>query len=108
MKMNKFCQLFLTCANQSEAEKITRLLLNKHLAACVKQASVESKYLWEGEVEESEEVLLIMDSEESLFGQIEQEVANLHSYDTFVLQAIPVSKISKKAETWLNKSLNHG
>ncbi len=33
--------------------------------------------------------------------QKEAEVAKIHSYETFVLTATPITKISKKAENWL-------
>ena len=38
------------------------------------------------------------------FEQVEEEVAKLHSYDTFVLQSVLVTKISKKAKEWLTKA----
>ena len=44
-----------------------------------------------------------MESREDLFDEVEREVAKLHSYDTFVLEAVPISKISQKAEDWLKK-----
>jgi uncharacterized protein involved in tolerance to divalent cations len=46
-----------------------------------------------------------MDSRLDLFDQIESEVAKLHSYDTFVLTSVPVTKISKKALAWMEKEL---
>lgn len=104
--MKNFCQLWLTCADKTEAEKITKALLEKHLVACAKQVPVSSDFLWQGKVDHNDEILLIMDSREDLFDQIEAEIARLHSYEIFVLQAIPISKISKQAEVWLKDSLN--
>jgi len=42
-----------------------------------------------------------------LFDKIEAEVTKLHSYETFVLEAVPVSRISKSAQEWLNRELKN-
>lgn len=100
------CQLWLTCANQKEADKIAEVLLQKRLVACVRQVPINSAYRWKGKMESSNEVLLMMESREDLFKKIESEILKLHSYDTFVLSATPTEKISKAAEAWLTKELN--
>ncbi|MDQ5972526.1 MAG: periplasmic divalent cation tolerance protein [Patescibacteria group bacterium] len=103
--MTGFCQLWLTCANSAEADKVSQALLDLKLAACAKQVSVDSSFLWKGQKDNNHETLLVMDSREDLFEKVEREVAKLHSYETFVLQAIPVSKLSKDAQTWLEQEL---
>jgi periplasmic divalent cation tolerance protein len=101
-----FCQLWLTCENTVEADKIAQVLLDKHLVACAKQTSVDSHFLWKGQRASNQEILLVMDSRQDLFDAVEKEVAKLHSYDTFVLQAVPVVKVSEQATKWLQKELN--
>lgn len=105
--MNKttFCQLWLTCANTVEADTIAQALLDDHLVACVKQTAVNSTFWDKARKESEEEVLLIMDSRQDLFEAAEDTVAKLHNYDTFVLQAIPVLAVSKRAQAWLNEEL---
>ena len=100
---NDFCQLWLTCKDKEEASKIANTLLVKHLAACVHKIPISSEFRWKGKINSSKEVLLQMDSREDLFSEVEREVGKLHSYDTFVLEAVPISKISQKAEDWLKK-----
>ncbi len=107
MSKPNFYQLWLTCADKQEADKIANTLLVKHLVACAKQISVSADYRWQGKIDKSDEILLLMESREDLFDEIEREVAKLHSYDTFVLEATPVYKISKKAEKWLNEELKN-
>ena len=106
--MNKFCQLWLTCADKKEADKITNTLLVKHLVACVRQTPVSSDFHWQGKIEHNNEVLLQMESKLELFDEIEAEVKKNHSYDTFVLEATPISRISKKADKWLKTELKNG
>lgn len=99
--MTDYCQLWLTCEDKAEANKIARSLLEKHLIACARQVPVTSDYLWEGKIDHSEEIMIMMESRLSLFDKVEREVSKLHSYDSFVLEAAPVSRISRKAASWL-------
>jgi len=105
--MPEFCQLWLTCANKKEADKIANTLLAKHLVACARQMPVVSDYRWQGKIEHEAEMLLVMTSRVDLFDQIEHEVTQLHSYDTFVLEAVLVERVSKKAKEWLTKELKN-
>ena len=105
--MTKLCHLWLTCADKKEADKISEVLLKKRLVTCVRQMPVSSAYWWKGKIEKSEEVLLMMESRENLFDQIEREVAKLHSYETPSLTATPVSQISASAKKWLNEGFKN-
>ncbi len=101
----KPCLLFLTCANDREAEKIAVSLLDKKLVVCTKRTNVKSAYRWKNKIEKANEVLLIMDSVEENFKKVEKEVAKLHSYDTFVLTSSPVTQVSKNVKNWLENGL---
>ena len=105
--MSDFCQLWLSCKDAKEASKIADVLLSNKLVACSKQILVKSSFHWQGKIEGSDEILLMMESRADLFDQIEEAVTKLHSYDTFVLEAVPVSKVSTKAEKWLTQELKN-
>jgi len=103
--MTKYCQLWLTVGNRQESELIGNILLSKHLVACVREIPMESKFWWRGKIDISKEILLQMESRLDLFDKIEAEVSKTHRYDTFVLEATPLVKISKKAAEWLKSEL---
>ena len=105
--MNEYCLLYLTCANSKEALSITTVLLSKKLIACAKQMPVGSNFIWEDNLEHDDEVLLIMDSRMDLFEEVQAEVTQLHSYQIFVLQAVPLIKINADAALWLKESLKY-
>ncbi|MBI2592345.1 divalent-cation tolerance protein CutA [Candidatus Saccharibacteria bacterium] len=104
---DNFCQLWLTCADKAGANKIAKTLLDKRLVACVRQIPVASDFHWRGKIQHANEIMLLMESRGDLFDEIEREVAKLHNYDTFVLEATPVTKISKKAGQWLKGELKN-
>lgn len=103
----KVITLFLTCANKVEADEISKSLLTKRLVVCIKKTTVTSSFLWKGKIDNSEEVLLIMDSVEEKFAEIEKEVRKMHSYETFVLVANPVVKFSKGVEKWIEEEISN-
>ena len=105
MAKHDFCQLWLTVGSKEEADRIANTLLVKHLVACVRQIPLSSSYRWKGKIEHSDEILLQMESRGDLFEEVEAEVNKLHAYDTFVLEATPVTKISKSAAKWLKSEL---
>ena|SRR3989344_5964270 len=97
--------LFLTCADEREADEITDALLRKKLVVCIKKTKVESSFLFKGKTDAADEVMLIMDSIEKNFSAIENEVRKIHSYETFVLLASPVIKSSKGINGWIKTEL---
>lgn len=100
-----YCQVWLSCADEPEAKKISDVLLKKRLIACAKQMPINSTFHWKGGTDSSNEILLVMESREDLFEEIETEVARLHSYETFVLQAVSLSRLSSGAQEWLDDNL---
>mgnify|MGYP001552497739 CR=1 FL=1 len=105
MGKNNFVELVLTCGSWQEAQKIADHLLQQRLVACVEFMEIKSKYWWEGRLDEAKEVKLIMETVADNFAKVEAAVGKLHSYDTFVLQMIPIAKLSKAAAGWLKKEV---
>ncbi len=97
--------LLLTCANNKEAGNIAKSLLKNKLIVCAKRTPVSSSFFWENSIDSEEEVLLIMETKYENFEKVEKEVKKLHSYDTFVLVALPVTKMSKGVKKWMKEGL---
>lgn len=60
-----------------------------------------------GKIVDGQKSMLLMESLAENFDKIEAEVAKIHSYDTFVLQSISMTQVSKQTEAWLQETL-HG
>lgn len=97
--------LLLTCKDQTEADDITKALLNDRLIVCSKSVPVKSQFFWKGNIDRDDEVLVVMESNESKFKQIEKVVRSLHSYEQFVLVGFPVTQMASGVEKWLNDGL---
>lgn len=93
-----------TCRDSVEAERISRAILEKRLAACVNIVPVRSRYVWKGSIEEAEEDLLIIKTRGDKFRQVEKLVKAMHSYEVPELIALKVLKGSKPYLDWLLES----
>ena len=106
MKIN-FVELVLTCGSWQEAQRIADDLLEKRLVACVEFMEIKSKYHWRGKVDEAKEIKLIMETIADNFAKVETAIRALHSYETFVLQMIPIAKLSNDASKWLLNNVDY-
>jgi len=71
-----------TEADAAQAEALARQLLERKLAACVALRPLTSLYWWQGRLERSQEVQLLIKSRASLLADLDAAVHRLHSYST--------------------------
>src|SRR5215210_4693837 len=89
--MKDFIVIYVTVSSAEEGERIARALVEARLAACVNRiAAVRSTYRWQGQVEQSDEQLLIIKTSKELFAAVQTQVRGLHSYSVPELIALPV------------------
>ena len=102
----QFRLVLVTCPSLPEARKISRSLLQKHLAACVNihTAPVESIYRWRGKIETAREHLLLIKTTALRLKSLEREVLRLHSYETPEFLVLPISSGSRSYLSWLSDS----
>src|SRR5881392_756001 len=98
--------VFSTCGSAEEAERIARLLLDQHLAACVSVLSpVRSFYRWEGAIRDTVEWLLVIKSSRSLFDQLRAVLESAHSYELPEVLALPVIAGAPNYLAWVDAEL---
>lgn len=97
--------LYLVCPNEEEAGRITEILFEKKLIACAKKLPVKSAFKWKGELNKADEIVLLLETEDSFFDTIESEVRKIHSHKTFILASIPVGQTSEGVTEWLKEEL---
>jgi len=98
--------VLMTTGTKQEAQKIVRLLLDKHLVACANiLGPVESQFWWQGKIEKASEFLVLMKSDEKIFEQLSKAIKEMHSYETPEILALPIVKGWPPYLEWLNVSL---
>lgn len=94
-----------TAPDLETARKIASELVSRRLAACVNLApGIESIYRWQGALESSHEVLLIIKTLADKHDQTLKALTELHPYDTPEGIAIPISSGLEKYLSWLSGS----
>lgn len=96
--------LYVTCANEQEARTIAGALLEKQLIACANLLPpITSIYRWEGKLETSQEVVLLLKTRSALFGAVEREVMAMHSYECPCLIALDVTHAHAAFLQWVRE-----
>ena len=94
--------VFVTASSLEEAEKIARILVEKGLAACANILSpVRSIFVWEQNLTEETEVLLMFKTKRDLFGHLAEEVKKLHSYNLPEIIALPILAGTEDYLNWI-------
>jgi periplasmic divalent cation tolerance protein len=96
--------VFVTCESKEQAEKIAESVVTDKLAACVNVLpGIRSCYVWERKLTWSDEVLLIMKSTRGRFGQLQEKVKSLHSYEVPEIVSMPIQEAFDKYLAWIDK-----
>ena len=98
--------VFTTWAEIADAERLARALVAGRFAACVNVVPrVRSFYHWKGEIESSEEFLLIVKTSRDLFPALCAEMEKLHPYEVPELLALPVVAGAENYLSWFQANL---
>ena len=101
--MTKFTQM---AANEDEAGRIARALVEERLAACVNIVGpVHSVYRWRGTIENASEYMLVIKTSMRHFSKLEGRVRELHSYEVPEIVAVTLAAGSKPYVAWLAESI---
>ena len=84
--------IYMTAGNKDEATKIGKELVTSRLAACVNILDdMNSFYLWQGEIQDDREVVMIAKTTEERIPQLIEKVRSMHSYDCPCIVSLPVA-----------------
>jgi periplasmic divalent cation tolerance protein len=98
---------FVTAPDVKMGRKLAKSILERRLAACVNLVTgVESHYWWQGKLDRSSEVLLIIKTTKAKLPSLEKLVLLLHPYDTAEVIAFPLKASTPKYLRWLLESVS--
>ncbi len=85
-----FIFVYITNPSEEVAEQIARSLLQQRLIACANLLPIKSMYHWEGNIENSQEVVLIAKTTEDHYPSICRWIAEQHPYQVPCVARLPV------------------
>jgi len=95
-----------TTPDRESAELIANTLVTEKLAACVNiLPGVTSVYSWQGAIEQSEELLLIIKTSQTVWPMLEAQIQALHPYELPEIVAVPIKTGEAEYIQWLENSI---
>lgn len=95
-----------TVARQSQARKLAKALLAERLCACVSiLPRLESLYWWNGRIEASAELLVLLKTTRRRLKSLERRLGELHPYEIPEILALEPYRISPAYARWLSASV---
>ncbi|MBD2666555.1 divalent-cation tolerance protein CutA [Richelia sinica] len=95
---------YVTLNNAEEARTIGRKLLAEKLAVCVNWYPITCAYIWQGEINEEPEVVLIIKTQAGYGSEIEKVIRQNINYTNFIAEISP-SSINQGFLDWLNAEI---
>lgn len=93
-----------TCPDSESGTRIANALVEEALAACVNiLPGLTSVFQWEGKLETSTEVLLIIKTRRSLYRPVERRILELHPYELPEIIAVPIEKGLEAYLNWIDR-----
>ncbi len=101
--------VYMTAANRSEAEQVGKALIESRLAACVNILdSMQAMFWWGGQVEKDSETVLLAKTRVGLVGRLNAKVAEVHSYETPCVVAVPIIDGNPEFLQWIHDETADG
>ncbi|OQW94635.1 MAG: hypothetical protein BWK79_05240 [Beggiatoa sp. IS2] len=102
-KDHNYLLLLTTCPNMEVARALAQHLLENHLVACVNMLPhIHSMYLWQDQIMNDAEALLLFKTRREHYATIEQILSQKHPYDVPELIAIPIVTGLPRYLAWID------
>ena len=96
--------LYVTTEKLDEAWRIGQALVTERLAACANVLpGMQSCYMWEGKLTQSNECVLILKTRESLVDRATARIKTLHSYSIPCVVALPILGGNPDFLAWIGR-----
>ncbi len=108
MQSNSVLLVMTTAPDADTAQKIARALVERRLAACVNiLAPCQSVYNWQGAVEDSNEVPMLIKTTAARYGALEAAITAIHPYEVPEIVALPLSHGLPEYLSWVIAETHH-
>lgn len=106
MKNSEFKIVLVTAPDLKTARRLARAALAARLIACANLVpKLESHYRWQGKLERSAEVLMVMKTMQARVAALERLILAEHPYDTPEFVVLDLAGGAKKYLAWLAESV---
>ena len=94
--------LYVTAADEAEARRLGRLLVEERLCACANVlGGMTPIFRWQGEIREDSEAVLIAKTRAALVEKATARLREAHSYDCPCVVALPIAGGNPEFLGWI-------
>ena len=105
MKVAKFSLVLVTAPDLKTARRLARKAFKERLIACANLLpKIESHYRWQGKIESSTEVLMILKTTNARLAKLEKLILAEHPYDTPEFLVLPLRAGNHRYLDWIRLS----
>ncbi len=98
--------VFITAPDLKTARALAKAALEARLVACANLVpKIESHYWWQGKLERSAEVLMLMKTTRPQLKALEETILTRHPYDTAEFVVVSLDAGSAKYLAWIDDSV---
>ncbi len=98
-----YCVILTTAGSREEASRLSEMLVSRKLAACVQVLDIHSTYMWQGELKQEPEFLLLIKTASHLYKDVEAAIVEDHSYEVPEVIQIPVTRGLDRDLEWVTE-----
>ncbi|PPR19055.1 MAG: Divalent-cation tolerance protein CutA [Proteobacteria bacterium] len=104
--MSSYSIIYTTLDEKDEAKKLAKHLVENKFAACVNMhKKVTSFYMWEGELKEEKEIVLLVKTRTDMVEKVMFEIKHHHPYDIPALYSFSIDKGDTQYLSWVDQQL---
>lgn len=101
----KFAIVFVTAPDLKTARRLVQTALRSRLIACANLISrIESHYWWQGKIQCSPEVMLILKTKKACVTALEKIIVAEHPYETPEFIVLPLNRGNQRYLDWLGNT----
>ena len=101
---NGYCMAMTTIDDEAAAAQLARRIVEHRLAACVQILTVRSVFSWEGAVDETRELLLLIKTRADRYEELEAFIREHHSYDVPEILQVPIVQGFAPYLAWMDEN----
>ena len=102
--MGKMLFVYTTVPSESDAQNLSKFLLEKGLAGCVNIWQISSKYWWKGKLESGKEFAVLVKTLPNLEQEVKSTIKDKHPYTTPII-ATWIAEVNAEYHAWLTDVL---
>ena len=103
--LKKFIFLYTTVNKKKGAQRIAKILLQKHLIACANIFPIDSHYWWQNKIQHDKEFGMVLKTKAINYRKIEKEIEKIHPYDCPCLVSFEIKGGYKPYLDWIFDSI---